>query len=197
MTEKVKVTQEQFDWLEKYKSDKEINYAIDIHPHKKRPDSPIADWMPSEVARALYNGYETEPEFKKGDWVARLDGKTFYPKGDTRAEKVLSVEEGRTGSECVMHGEDGRWGTPITHLRHATPEEIKQEKECRVWAKIKREVGEFRVGDAYEYADGDWGVVVSDEAVQAAKRFYREGRISGILPAESFISFEDGESNGN
>lgn len=65
MTEKVKITQKQFDWLERYKSDEEIDYAIDVQLHRKRPDSPIVDWKPSEVARALYNGYECELYVKK------------------------------------------------------------------------------------------------------------------------------------
>jgi hypothetical protein len=56
-------------------------------------------------------------------------------------------------------------------------------------------VNDFRVGDAYEYIDGDWGVVLSEGALQATKRFYEEGRIRGMFPVESFISFEDGDSN--
>lgn len=58
MTKKLKVTQAQSDWLERYKSDEEIAYAIDIQPLRKRPDSPIVDWTSSEVAKALYIGYE-------------------------------------------------------------------------------------------------------------------------------------------
>lgn len=56
-------------------------------------------------------------------------------------------------------------------------------------------MNDFRVGDAYEYIDGDWGVVLSEGALQATKRFYEEGRIRGMFPVESFISFEDGDSN--
>src|SRR5690625_4076760 len=67
--EKVKVTQEQADWLDKYSlTQAQIDHYIDIQPLNLRPDSPISDWKPSKLARALYKGYEVE-DFEIGDWV--------------------------------------------------------------------------------------------------------------------------------
>ncbi len=144
MTEKVKVTQEQFDWLERYKSDEEINYAIDIHPHKKRPDSPIADWMPSEIAQALYNGYEVkQTPLKIGDWA-----KVEFRNGG----KAIGVIDTTSFDDVIFNYLDIDMSIHRIRKNRAmvtvpTPEEIKQEKERRLWKSIGREVGEFWDGD--------------------------------------------------
>ncbi len=129
---KVKVTQEQADWLDKYKSNEEIDYAINVQPHKKRPDSPIVDWAPSKVAYALYRGYEVEPEFKDDEWVlltngtitqilyVRDDAKSLYPSGKSFAHS--------RGGDC--------WYDYSFIKRHAAPEEIAEEKERRTDKKL-------------------------------------------------------------
>lgn len=126
MTEKVKVIQNQFDWLEKYKSDEEINYAIDIQLHKKRPDSPIADWGPSKVARALLIGYEIEPEYKVGDYV--IYGDKIYRVYQLASDTKVNVIN-RNGSTIT--------NLQIRDIRHATPEEIEEEQEREKWAGIE------------------------------------------------------------
>lgn len=177
MTEKVKVTQKQFDWLERYKSDEEIDYAIDIQVHRKRPDSPIVDWKPSEVARAFYNGYEVEPEYKAGDWVTRENGVVG---------KITDLDSHFANLDNL----EGIFSLNFKFLRHATPEEIKAEKERRVWKSIGREVGEFRDGDSARHVNG--GSVLS---IDFLKTCYEAGALEGFYPAESFVSFEEGESD--
>lgn len=130
MTEKVKLTQKQFDWLERYKSEEEIDYAIDIQLHRKRPDSPVADWKPSEVARAFYNGYEVGLQYKVGGWVVRLDGDPFNTKH--LAAKIAVVHSTR----LELEGQFGSFSYDF--IDHATPEEIKAEQKRRKWAEIEK-----------------------------------------------------------
>ena len=194
MTEKVKITQKQFDWLEKYKSDEEIDYAIDVQLHRKRPDSPIVDWKPSEVARAFYNGYKVEPEYKTGEWVR-------YWKSDSLAGIGLISSYKNVRQFVRFEGEE-KWRETDCITSHATPEEIKAEKERRVWAGIGRETKQFRIGDIVINKSTIAPCVIgrtcypSDGFIdsRAAERWYEEGKVAGIYPAESFVSFEEGDS---
>lgn len=177
MAEKAKVTQEQFDWLEKYKSNEEINYAIDNQVYKKRPDSPIAGWKPSEVARALYSGYEIEQNIKAGDWVVRKDGSHFA--FDEMAMRVLHVDE-----EMVYFG--GLRNILTSAVRLATEEEVEQEiekeSERLLWDSLNRNTGQFY--------DGDLGVTHSGTQfteIRHLQQMYEEGRLKGFYPKESFI----------
>lgn len=124
MTEKVKVTQAQFEWLEKYKSEVEIDYAINIQPLNKRPDSPIADWSVSKVAKALLIGYEVKEKYSEGDWVV-MNGHTL---------KIMRIQY---ENKRVQYHEVSNW-QPIAGIeRHATSEEIKSKKERQKWSEIK------------------------------------------------------------
>lgn len=128
MTEKLKVTQEQADWLEKYESEEAIDYAIDIQPLKKRPDSPIVDWHASMVARALLIGYEIKPEYKVGDLVIpERDGRT----NSSEIYEIIDLDKAHANLKGII----GIFS--LSQLRHATPEEIEAEKERRKWARIE------------------------------------------------------------
>src|SRR5699024_11077859 len=69
--EKVKVTRVQADAIEYCKA--EFGKDKTINTHAKGTWAydckPLNDLEFSELARALYIGYEVEPEFKAGDWV--------------------------------------------------------------------------------------------------------------------------------
>lgn len=124
MSEKVKVTQEQFDWLERYElTQEQIDHYIDIQPYKKRPDSPIVDWPASKVAKALYIGYEVEPEFGVGDWVVR-DDKESIGKIIKMYPDVIETDLG-----------NGFYGRSKDY-RHATESEIAAEKGRRSEVKL-------------------------------------------------------------
>jgi hypothetical protein len=137
--EKVKVTQKQFDWLEGYElTQAQIDYLIEVHPHRKRPESPIIDWSASKLARALYIGYEVEPEFKVGDWVVYDNG---IERGHGyRTNQIKEIDE------WSAHFDERR-SMGLSSLRHATPQEIATEKTRRWWAKHDRDVWEIREDD--------------------------------------------------
>ncbi|WP_017797598.1 hypothetical protein [Oceanobacillus kimchii] len=144
--EKVKVTKEQAEEIEDIKEGgkQQVDYAIAIHPYNKRPDLKIAQMSTGDFARALLieNGYEIESEFKKGDYVM-VKWKDRQEEGFYRVVEILPI--GSIQIETLD-------GAPNTsghgNTRHATPEEIKQEKERRWWAKHGREVWELRENDA-------------------------------------------------
>lgn len=137
MTKKVRVSPAQFDWLEKYKNEEAIDYAIDIQPLNKRPDSPLHDWSASKVAKALYKGYEVEPQYKVGDWIYSINSRAVG--------KVV-----RVGNDFVEI--DNAEGATFNYIRHATPEEIQAEKDRRKWAEIEEGDVVRKVPMAYEIA---------------------------------------------
>ena len=134
---KVILTKEQ---AEAIKQIKDIDYAINIHAFNKRPGSPLAELQTSEIARALYIGYEVEPEFKVGDWV--------YHQSDGIVSQITRVNFNKLVPDAI--NTDGHKGwISCEDIRHATSEEIKQEKERRFWEKHGREVKEYRKGDLF------------------------------------------------
>lgn len=186
MTEKVKVTQKQLDWLERYKNDEEIAYAIDIQVYGRRPDSPIADWKTSEVARALYIGYEIEPVYKLGDWVVLesedegllVIGKVVGFKNDGKDARVNDVNYKVPQT------------VPVKKLRHAESSEIQYAKNFKVWKSLGRKVDEFRDGDIGIFRSG---FRISD--LEDLKKYHESGDLIGFYPTESYISFWDGDEN--
>lgn len=181
MIEKVKVTFEQAREIEEIR---DADYAINIHGLNKRPDKFIATMTTAQIARALYIGYEVEDKFKVGDWVV---------------SKL-------TGNICKIADIDGiqlwgLWGkethvlqfNPENIVRHATPEEIKAEKERRVWAGIGRKPRQFTTGDAYMMKGGLISEIDFPERIKAVKKMYAQGALTGFYPAESFIEFGGGE----
>lgn len=184
MTEKVKLTHEQ---AEAFKIYKEAGHNLAVfaansrgfHGHYESLKTLSID----ELGRILYepNSYEIEPQFKVGDWIARVDQVTF-----DKGEKFMRI----TGfdGEFVKFA-PGRSLRPKL-LRKATPEEIKTEKERRLWKNLGRKVGEFKKGDIRILNDGN-SVHITD--VDYARVKYIQGRLKGFYPVESFISFESVE----
>jgi len=133
--EKVKLTQKQADLI---KDIKDIDYAINIHGFNKRPDSPLQRLTTAELARALYIGYEVEPEFKVGDWV-------FIDYGEAGTE--IGFIKGWINEPHSFYIDKCHFGANVNKARHATPEEIAKEKERRWWAKHGRDVWEIKLRD--------------------------------------------------
>ncbi|KAA0944104.1 hypothetical protein FQ087_18440 [Sporosarcina sp. ANT_H38] len=75
------------------------------------------------------------------------------------------------------------------------------EKQHQIFAKIGRKVGEFRHNDILITDDGPIIVMRPSSVVPykgemiTVDELYRQEKIEGIYPAESFVSFEDGESD--
>lgn len=186
---KIKLTQEQADAVEEYLSgvygDREIlvsDYVTSQESFKYSGHVAINDLELDTLIKALYIGYEVEEDFKVGDWV------TIIVDSDSNniAYEIHRLEGNLAN---LVYNDEFRSYWPIGDLRHATPEEIKAEKERKVWAKIGREVGEFREGDAYENSNGLTNVVDNTERIFIVRGLYEKGRIKGIYPAEYFIKF--------
>ncbi|WP_272032934.1 hypothetical protein [Oceanobacillus kimchii] len=133
--EKVKVTKEQAGAIEYFRKTFVDNKATSMSNEK--------------LAKALHHGYEIEPEFKKGDYVMvkwkNRQKEEFY--------QVVSIDPWGSFQIETLDGSPNSSGHENT--RHATPEEIKKEKERRWWAKHGREVKEVRNGDIiYSYSTG-------------------------------------------
>lgn len=139
---KVKVTQEQANWLARYDlTQDQIDHFIDMQTLNKRPDSPIADWELSKLAKALYIGYEVEPKFKEDDWVVR-NGNVVKINCITRDYSPMTPHIINVGFD---HSD--AWYNYDEIERHATDEEIAKQKEINWWAKYGREPWELKQGD--------------------------------------------------
>lgn len=134
--EKVKVTKEQAEAIERWADKIQLVKAKLFGFLNHGEDESIAEMTVDELIKALYIGYEVEPEFKVGDWVVNANG---------TIGKITNINE---------FGEfEGFWEKTEmlcekdNFVRHATPEEIAAEKERRWWAKHGRDVWELRPGD--------------------------------------------------
>src|SRR5690625_7500445 len=112
MTEKVKLTQAQADEVKRIK---DIDYAINIHPLNKRPDSPVSNLSVAAIARALYVGYEVELEYSAGDWI--------YRERDMAISRITKTDYGMNVSGSIFT--DAYTGRSMKdEIRHATQPEI-------------------------------------------------------------------------
>lgn len=134
--EKVKLTKEQAEAIETKKGTTE-SAAIAKHlegwtwPENKC----LNDLSMEQFVKALYIGYEIEETFEVGDWVK-----------DTSTNAVIKINDRKHRNNLI----DPRHTT----IRHATPEEIAEEKQRRWWAKHGREVWELRENDLVSDKDG-------------------------------------------
>ena len=145
MTEKVKITKEQEralgSLLHKWELPKREIIAKSIEKGWISPNhSSLNDFTPEEIALLLCGWYEVEQPFQVGDWVY----KSFLGPSVARITKIVD-------DEIVSTDDKNLRGTDLrvykTKLRHATPEEIAQEKKRRFWAELGREADEYKVGD--------------------------------------------------
>src|SRR5690625_7480192 len=89
--EKVKLTPEQANAIKKWINKELLIIAKASGLFEHSTDESIAELTMEQLVKALYIGYEVEPEFKVGDWVVNANG--------TRSE------ERRVGKEWRA-----RWG---------------------------------------------------------------------------------------
>ncbi len=151
MSGKVRITQEQAEKLEeareRYKDD-DIIVIRHAEKYYECKFDELFELTTAELARALYIGYEVEPEFKEGDWVV-VDGYSKDYNG-----KVLEITEIYKGALGLRYckfspsiDKSHNFCLNDVDIRHATPEEIAKEKERRWWAKHDRDVCELKQGD--------------------------------------------------
>ncbi|PID16840.1 hypothetical protein CSV63_02835 [Sporosarcina sp. P34] len=185
MIGKIKLTPEQADAIQKWLCERNGDKAalLDVHATAMKKQGGWRNGNPyrafngldqADMARALLIGYEVEETFEVGDWVA-----CEYEDGAWIAQ-IERIE----GKKVFAQWENGQldWNY-VHHIRHATSEEIKAEKEYRAWKSIGREVGGFR--------EGDIGIFKNEyvDHVDALGVFYKDGVLTGFYPTESFIEF--------
>lgn len=118
MSEKVKVSKEQADLILSFIEDFNMNFN---HMHL------------GTFVEALENGYEVEEEFGIGDWI--------FSKYNKDIGRVTEV-----GSSYLKY-DDGFISNELHAFRHATEQEIAQEKKRRFWEGLGREINEYKKGD--------------------------------------------------
>lgn len=130
---------------------------------------------PAEMARALLLGYDVA--YEVGEWI--------FDTVTNRAHKIIEV---RIHSVITEGGSIGN-----SYIRSATSEEIKKESEYIAWKKAGRAVEQMEIGDAYERIDGRIYTIDKPDRIGWVLDDYKNGKLKGFYPAESFISFQDGD----
>src|SRR5690625_4144045 len=138
--EKVKLTPEQANAIKKWINKEQLIIAKASGFFEHGMDEPIAELTMEQLVKALYIGYEVEPEFKVGDWVSFENGTHGLV-----TRKIETFDYSDYWEEEVAKWQTG--SMPISRIRPATPSEIAEEKERRWWAKHGRDVWELRKGD--------------------------------------------------
>lgn len=135
---KVKITQEQANEIEIRKQIFSNESTIKKHLEGWECIRILNLLTLDELIRALYIGYEIEEEFKSGDWVH------VSFKSGSKIAKILNSYHG----VIQFYDNENLPNIKIDNqTRHATPEEIAEEKQRRLWHENGREVGEFKKND--------------------------------------------------
>lgn len=194
MTEKVKLPQAVAEAITSMRDSEISDFGIVAFVSRwngAEPDGAkvIRDWSfqndsAGKLLSALVNGYEIEPKYKVGDWVVIEKCNNGDHVGNI--QKLINISSDTYDFERFWYYKKN------VELRHAIPEEIKFEKERQLWKLMDRKVGEFKIGDIRILDDGN-SVRITD--VDYARAKYNQGSLKGFFPAESFISFEEVESN--
>lgn len=183
MTSTPKLTQEEanaIEWIKKQIQYKDIP-SVFVEQHIKQPvwlgEASVLNGMHTDtLIRALYIGYEIDPQFKDGDWVVFK----------TKREVIGKLYTNEVNSFDVDRADNMNLAFYSVEWEHATLEEIKAEKERQVWNSIGRGVGEFKEGDVRLINDYS---SVYTTLTGVAKNEYINGELSGFYPVESFIKF--------
>lgn len=136
--EKVKITQEQADAFEKLIRNTHIKfkYAIETARNQEwatESFTPLNGLSFDKFINVIRYGYEVEPEFKVGDWVAY----NYWG----LVGKVVSTD----GGIALDNRVNGKLNP--NDFKHATPQEIATEKTRRWWNKNNRYEWELMKGD--------------------------------------------------
>lgn len=169
-----------------------IDHTIESHSKNsadiqwKGDKAPLNDLSTAQVSRALLLGYDVVDVIQVGDFVRSKQSKNIY--------KVNSID---SNSYAYLKGILCQPGKTFTgalrlhELEFVEPHEVKFEKEKQMWAKIGREVGEFRKGD-HGMHNGEHSVNTMITNIDALKSYYYDGKLKGFYPVESFVDFKEG-----
>lgn len=118
--EKVKISEERLNGITKDK----IVYGNRAIIQESLKGGVYEDIGPEKMALILCDWFEVEPEYKVGDFVANKTTLEIYG--------VVSVNE----NNLTLQRDEFKGISSFSEIRHATPEEIKQEKERRTDRKL-------------------------------------------------------------
>ncbi len=168
MSGKVKITQEQADAIEKESTCTEIVILVKCHIKgwEYGNNKCLNELSLDKFLRALYIGYEVEPEINDGDYLSHI---YTYDIGEVNGG-VVHWNSGFENdveyiNKLMISGE----------IRHATPEEIAKEKERRWWARHGREPWELKEDDILYYDKYIFAVV---EVTELYVKLYSGGEYS-------------------
>ena len=150
--EKLKITREQEKAIEWYRENFTNEGAIQDFIRDRHPA--LSEFTTEQFALLFLEWYEVEPEFKVGDWVIFTDEPEDEPIfGRINKNMIVEWDDDVTNNydEIQKLYKEG-------HLRHATPEEIAEEKERRWWAKHGRDVWELREHDILVFEGDSYNV---------------------------------------
>lgn len=185
MTEKVKITQEQADAIKGHTENWSESSLVIRHNNRTIFEGyeSLYKLDVDTLIRALYIGYEIEPRYEMDDFVR-------YWKTDcvTAIGMITHIDY----EKGLVQFDNTTFTKKIHDITgYATPEEIKAEKERRVWKSIGREVGEIYEGDIGVANSGQR--ILSKSEIEAA---YKHDSLIGLYPNGSIISFvEEAEPN--
>lgn len=131
---KVKITKEQEGAIKEWTmSESAMGKCLKLHSTGELSESKcLYELSTIELAKAFIEGYEVTEEYKVGEWVKSLVNGSIGT--------VTQV-----GSDYLKY--DNRYSNKLHAFRHATEEEVTQEKERRFFAKHGREPWELKQGD--------------------------------------------------
>lgn len=111
----------------------------------------LAGFSNEILVRCLNGEYEIKPRFKVGEYIV------YENEIVKNVMQIINIDSDDIIVEPIYTGfEDyNRVSVNSPLIRHATPEEIAEEKERRWWKKHGRDVREVRSGDIiYSYSTG-------------------------------------------
>src|SRR5699024_7570743 len=175
--EKVKLTQEQAWMIENHGG--AIERLMRKH-HMKNCPTYIDELTTLQVVDAYFGGYEVEETFKVGDWVVRtkeLGHQNFY---EGKIFKIKRIDKGYLTGDLLVVDNDDNSEHLFENIRHATSEEIAEEKQRRWWAKHGRKPLELKINDVLLRNDGAYvSVFHVDESQEQYELIFRGEYQSG------------------
>ena len=136
--EKVKVTKEQAKGLNQITTPQS---AVKDYVGNWQLGNDLNALSLDELIRALYIGYEVEPEFEIGQWIVLTSPFT----NAKITARILDIDVG--GDNRVRLDRDDHCWWDKEDIRHATPEEIGEEKERRFFARHGKKPWELKRND--------------------------------------------------
>lgn len=167
--EKIKLTQEQADVIESLKEDSKSFFGIarkQLDGWSTKRYRCLNELLMEDFCKAMLipDGYEVIPQYKVGDWVRHDDGEIGKITKIEDSSGQIQIFTDIKDIKRMYSWEEKYICDPVRFFRHATPEEIQQEKKRRFWDRIDRKEDDYRVGDFVVDLECDYAFVVELDA---------------------------------